>query len=544
MANKLLEMFDGFTENLNKTFYSKDERRIEVGRNTFSTTTPVEMIHEPDVIPGDLSYSYSWGSHVDYIITQRNNLIKTWRHATYIPEVDEALQEILNEALVFEEDDTLPFDLQLHDLDVTDPVKGKIQKSFEKIINMLDFQLNGQNLFKQWYVDGVLSFEVVYDNSKLSQGIKKIILLSPYNFYKYKDITTGEYFYFLNTRLPDDSQSFTLTTMAQAAEIKYKPEQITQITSGILSEDRLFSISPINKALKVINQLQLIEDSLVIHRITRAPEKKVFYIDTGRLPKAKAEQYIQNLMMKHRNKMVYNYDTGSVENRKRAISVLEDYWLPRSADGKGTQIETLSGSDADLSNIADLEHFYGKVYKALNVPVQRREMESSFSAVTVNNLDVERDEIKFFKSIVQLRKRFTPVIKDLLKKDLISSKVFTLKDWNRLEPSLRLAYKNANNYAEAKKLMLFQQRMEIAEMALGLVESNVVTRKWIQREIMGYEEEDWKLHDVEEEEEVEKYGEPEPAEGGEGGEAGGAAPAPGSAGPPESLATQVPGAPA
>lgn len=540
MANRLTEMFSGLTEQLNKPFYSKEERKIEVGRSTLSTSTPQEMIQEPDVIPGDLSYSYSWGSQVDYIITQRNNLIKTWRHATYIPEVDEALVEILNEALVFDEDDSLPFDLELHDLDVTDPVKGKIQKSFEKIMNMLDFHLNGQNLFKQWYVDGVLSMEVVYDNSKLSQGIKKIILLSPYNFYKYKDLNTGEYRYFLNTRLPDDSQSWTLTSAAQAAEIEYKPEQITQITSGILSEDRLFSISQINKALKVINQLQLVEDSLVIHRITRAPEKKVFYIDTGRLPKAKAEQYIQNLMSKHRNKMVYNYDTGSVENRKRAISVLEDYWLPRSQDGKGTQIETLSGSDADLSNIADLEHFYGKVYKALNVPVQRREMESSFSAVTVNNLDVERDEIKFFKSIVQLRKRFSPMIKDLLKKDLLAGKVFTLKDWNRLEPTLRLVYKNANNYAEAKKLMLFQQRMEIAEMALGLVEENVVTRKWIQREIMGYEEEDWKLHDVEEEEETEKYGVDEPAEGGA---EGAVPPAAGGEGPPESVATQVPGAP-
>lgn len=502
-------------EELKKTFYSARESKLEIGRSKhLSQSTPELLVREPDVIPTDVAYNFVLGGAVEYILAERNRLIKEWRSVTFLPEVDEAVQEICNESLV-NENYELPFELNLDDLEVTEQLKKKIFDLHEKTLNLLDFKNKGSELFKQWYVDGVLNFECVYDNVHIKKGIQKIILLPPFDFFKIKNIKTGKVNFFINTSLSSESSSNSLPSLLQlqdSSEIRYEPEQITQVNSGVYSMDRLFSISHISKAMKVINQVQLIEDAIIIYRITRAPEKKVFYIDTGRLPKGKAEQYIQTLMSKHRNKSTYNVETGQLENRKKTVSLLEDYWLPRSADGRGTQIETLPGSGQDLGEIQDLEFFYKKLYRALNVPSQRRDPESRFSAVNSNNVEVENNEIKFNKFILQLRLKFNYLFLDLLKKELISTKTFTLDDWQKYNQNIKFVYKNNNDYAEAKKLMNIESKLNIATAATQLADEKIVTKQWIKEEILGFSEDTIKELDKQENEEKKKY--PNEEEGG------------------------------
>lgn len=510
------------SEELKKTFYSSRESKDEVGRNdALSTTTPAALAQEPDMVLSDVSYNYVLGGQIDFILTQRNNLIRKWREVTYLPEVDEAIQEICNEALVFDEEEVYPFEISMEDLEITDALKEKIEASFTKIMNLLDFMNKGEELFKNWYVDGVLNFEAVYDNKKIKEGIKKIIMLPPFDFFKIKDINSGEITFFYSNRLSSDrynAKSVTLLQLMNTAreELKYKPEQITQITSGVPSRDRLFSISNINKAMKAINQVTLIEDSILIYRITRAPEKKVFYIDTGKMPKGKAEQYIKNMMTKHRNRMIYNATDGTIENRKERVSIQEDFWLPRSIDGRGTQIETLPGTGTELGEIEDLNFFYDKLYRALNVPVNRRDRRESRSiGLTPNNLELEKEELKFNKFIFQLRKRFILGIKDLLKKDLLSTNTVSLEDWHKIKDKVLFIFKNNNEYAEMKKLQVFDSRMNIAQTALQLKEEKVVSAMWIRKEVMNQTDEEIKQIDKEIEEELAKY--PDEEEGGGGG---------------------------
>lgn len=518
-----MAFYDGLFEELKKTFYSEREARVEINKNKqLSTTTPAILTTEPDVVLTDVSHQFTIGSQVDFILTRRNELIKQWRSAVYLPEVDEAVGEIINEALVFEEDDSIPIELDLEDLELHDNMKEKIKESFEKILGLLDFSKKGPMLFRQWYVDGVINFECVYDNKRTKEGIQKIILLSPFDFFKIKDITSGKTEFFFSNRLSNDMYNrpnFNLIQLMNHAptELKYKDEQITQVASDVQSLDRLFSVSNINKAIKVINQVGLIEDSIIIYRITRAPDKKAFYIDTGRLPKGQAEQYINTMMNKHRNKLSYNVETGQIENRKRVVAMSQDFWLSRNAEGRGTQIETIQGTGQELRDIADLDYFYEKMYRALNVPVNRRnKTESRTPNLNSQQVDIEREEIKFFKFVLQLRKQFNGIFRDMLKKDLISTKIVSLEDWYKIKDKLKFKYKNNNEYAEMKKLQVFETRMNIAALADSLVESRLVSRAWVRREVLNQNEEETKEIDKE----LEKEKAEEPPEEEENGGSG------------------------
>ena len=358
---------DNLSENLRRTFYSSAEARQETGqKRKLSSTTPEVLLQDPDVILSDVTYNQFLGMQSEFIITQRNLLIRQWRKSTFLPEVDEAIQELINEILVFEEDDSLPIEINMDNWDIPDKIKETITESFAKILRLLDFRNEGSELFRQWYIDGILNLEVIFDNAKLKSGIQKIKLMSPFDFFKVKNINTNEIEYFYNTKLNTDAykkQNFSLQSLGDDVDkhIKYKPEQITQVTSGITSIDKLFSISPLNKAMKTINQVSLIEDSLLIYRITRAPDKKAFYIDTGRLPKGKAEQYLKQMMQKHRNKLEYNRDTGTLENNKKTISAQEDFWLTRCIS-LDTKIPLMDGRDLPLKDI--IKEFGDDIRKA------------------------------------------------------------------------------------------------------------------------------------------------------------------------------------
>lgn len=523
--DKLNEAGGVIAEELKRTFYSDKEAKQELVRNkSLSTTTPAILSQEPDLILTDTSQQYTLGSTVDYILTMRNALIKQWRNATFVPEVDEAIQEIVNEALVFEENGDLPIELDLEDIDVPDKLKKQIIESFAKIMIVLDFSKRGHEIFRQWYIDGILNLECVYDNNDRKAGIKKIILLNPFDFFKVKDMSTGKIEYFYSNRLNSElynKPTFNLLQlqMDSKEELRYKDEQITQITSGVNSVDKLFSISHLNKAMKVVNQVSLIEDSIIIYRITRAPEKKAFYIDTGRLPKGKAEQYLTTMMNKHRNKLVYNVETGTIENRKKSIALFEDFWLTRNSEGRGTEIETIQGTGSELRDIADLDYFYDKMYRALSVPTTRRQKsESRFTGIGSQNVDIEREEIKFFKFILNVRKRFNELFKDLLKKELITSLVISVDDWNKIREKIKFKYINNNEYSEMKKLLVFESRMNIAQLTTDLVENKMVSKAWVRKEVLNQTEEEMKEMDKEIEEEQEK--DPDDEEDGFGGGGG------------------------
>jgi len=515
-----MSFWETLQEEIKKTFYSNREAKIRLGdREKYSQSTPVDVVqNDRDGIITDVSTTYSISGAVDFLIQDRNNLVKQWKAASYLPEVDDAIQEIINDAIVFEETGDMPITLDLEDVELSDNIKEKIQEAFDKILRLIDFKNNGQELFHQWYVDGTLNLEVVYNNKSFKEGIKKILLLPPFDFFKFLNIKNGEVKYFYNNRATSElRKKLTITQLYTdyKPEIIYEPEQITQAVSGIYSMDKLFPISYLNKAMKVINQVSLIEDAIVIYRITRAPEKKVFYIDTGRMPKAKAEEYLKKMRDKHRQSLVYNSETGTIDNRRKTQAILEEYWLPRNSEGKGTQIDVIQGTGQNLGEIQDLDYFYNKMYRALGVPPSRRSRETRSVHISMNQMDIERDEIKFHKFVLKLRNKFQIMFIDLLKKELLSTELITLRDWEVIKSFIKFIWNNVNDYAEKKFLQNLEDRFAIATSALAFVEQGLLSREYIRKEILKQTDEDIKKMDktIETEREKHKKDNPESEEG-------------------------------
>jgi len=480
-------------ETLKKSFYSERESNFELkqGKN-FSQDTPEELIQQDGTIAADASESYSLGKSIDAILAEKSNLINNWRDMAYSPEVQDAIDEILNEAFVTDETGDRPFEMNLDDMEMPDSIKKKIEESYEKLFNLLDFDEKGEQLFKQWYIDGMLAMETVYNNNQLKNGIRALKILPPKGFYTIKDPKTKKTRHFLDTRQEQQNgQRVSLLTMYNDSNIQYIPEQICYIDSGEYSKDRLFPISHLHYASKVNNNLAMIEESMLIYRFTRSPQRNAIYVDTGRLPKAKAEQYIKNLMSKHRNKTTYNIGTGTVDNRKRSISMQEDIWFAVNAEGRGTKIESLQTASVDVTEIADLDYFYRKLWRSLKVPVQRRDPESRGNTINFQNQEIENEEIKFYKFVLKLRKRFMGIFRDLLKKELLITKVVSLEDWELIKGSIKFIFKNNNDFAKNKKLQTITAMMEVVQVATQIkADGGPMTNKFIETEIMGLTDEE------------------------------------------------------
>ena len=470
-------------EKLSRPFYSTREAALDSSKGTTQLSTP-EYQENPYITYDPFSlYTNNLMEQVSSAKTV-NEFIKRWRQSAMLPEVDDALQEITSEAITFDEKDKV-IEVDLEGLELPDPIKKKMEESFERILFLLDFNVRGDEIFKQWYVDGVLTFEVVYREKDLKEGIQKLILLSPFNFFKVKDEKTGMMKYFFHKK-----PSYDIVKDLQNADKTYFEEQVAQITSGLWDSDKKYSLSFLQKALKVINQLSLIEDSLVIFRITRSPERRVFYIDTGNLPKTKAEEYVKSLISKYRQKRIYNTDSGTVENKSRQISILEDFWFPvsQTASGqRGTKVETLQGQNPGFNTFDDMNYFVKKLYKALNVPPNRSNDDDRLQISS--GVDIERDELKFFKYILKLRRKFNNLFIDLLKKDLISKGVFSVEDWNEIQEKIAFKYANSNEFSEIKKLQLIDLRLQAANQALPFLESGILDEYYIQRECLMLTEE-------------------------------------------------------
>lgn len=467
---------------LRKTTYSDKESTLERFKDSSQIAPEHELENQHIVYNPFESYTNSQIGTASVAVINYGDAVRRWREAAQCPEVDEALQEISGEAIVFDEiDDAVA--INLDDIEISEQIKTKMREAFDKILYLLDFNEKGEELFRQWYVDGSLTLECVYNNRKPKDGLQRLILLPPFNIFKFKNEKTAEIRWFRNS-----NPTYNIMRDLENAEKSYFDEQITQITSGFTSPDKKIFYSPLQKAMKSINQLYLLEDSLVIYRLTRSPEKRLFKVDTGNLPKSKAEEYMRSLMQKYRQKKIYNTETGTIEDKNKAISILEDFWFAVNAQGKGTSVEVLQGSSLNFGSFDDIDYFVNKVYKSLNVPMGRRNKEAR---VTFNsNIDIEKEELKFFKYIQKLRRRFNNMFVDLLKKELIARQVMSLEDWIKIQEKIKFKYADSNEISMFKKMQTLQVRMDAANAASPLIDQQIIDKVWIQQNILELNDEE------------------------------------------------------
>ena len=477
----LRDKYNSLMENLKFPFYSKVEQEIEAIPDSSQTSTEKE-VESPYISynPAFTSYSLNSYGQEQALATNKNESIMRWRQSSYLPEVEQAVSEVANEAIVYDEINEA-IKLNLSDVECPDIIKDKMNESFDKILYMLDFNERGDDLFKQWYVDGQLNVESVFDNQKIREGIKKLVLLTPFGF-NTAITPTGEKKYFYGDSVKDSTKV-------------YSDEQITHINSGIPSLDKKFHVSFLNYAMKPINQLSLMEDSLVIARITKSNEKRAFYIPTKGLNKYKAEEFLQQTINKYRQKKIYNLDTGQVENKSRSISVLEDMWFPVDASGSGPRVENIAGTAPGFTSFEDVDYLVNKVYRALKIPISRRAPDQRMTVT--NQVDIEKDELKFFKFVLKLRRRFNNLFVDLLKKDILARKIMSVEDWMRIQEKIKFTYANSNEYSEIKNNQILDMRIATANNADQLVNSKYISKIYVQENILRLTEDEIKKIDQE-----------------------------------------------
>jgi len=407
-----------------------------------------------------------YGTYVDLEGTSKNEieLITRYREMSLQPECEAAIEDIVDESIVIEEDepavkimlDKLPKPYN------AETIKQKIQDEFDSVLRLLNFRNEGHDIFKRWYIDGRSYYHMIIDDSAPAEGIQELRYIDPRRIRKVREIrkklndqgveiidSITEY-YVYNERGLNNAQS---TTMVG---IKIAPDSICNAHSGLVDATRNMVLSWLHKAIKPLNQLRMIEDAVVIYRISRAPERRIFYIDVGNLPKIKAEQYLKDIMNKYRNKLVYDANTGELRDDKKFLSMMEDYWLPRREGGKGTEIDTLPGGE-NLGQMTDVEYFQEKLYKALNVPVSRLKSDSGFSLG--RSAEISRDELKFFKFISRLRNRFSHLFDKLLRTQLLLKGVIENDDWDVIKQFISYDFAKDSYFTELKESEVLQGRM-------------------------------------------------------------------------------------
>jgi hypothetical protein len=394
-----------------------------------------------------------FGAYVDLDGDNAKNeaeLIVKYRDIASQPECDAAISDIVNEAIVGDHDSS-PVNIILDKVETSDNIKDVIREEFDNIMSMLNFNNYAHDIFRKWYIDGRLPYHIVIDDKNPKKGIQELRYIDPLKLRKVKEVeeskdaktgatlvkSSQEYFIFMNTSMGDKNTT----------GLKIHRDSIAYCTSGMLDPSRKRILSHIQKAIKPVNQLRMMEDSLVIYRISRAPERRIFYIDVGNLPKGKAEEYLRGIMNQYRNKLVYDASTGDIKDDRKHMSMLEDFFLPRREGGRGTEITTLPGGE-NLGQIDDILYFQKKLYRSLNVPLNRLEQESQFSLG--RSTEISRDEVKFKKFIDRLRKKFSDLFVQLLKTQLILKGVITKSDWDNWKEDITFDFIEDNYFSELK----------------------------------------------------------------------------------------------
>jgi len=415
------------------------------------------------------------------------HLIMKYRGVAMHPEVDMAIEDITNESISGGELEQ-SIDINMDNLEQSDKIKKIIKEEFDNIYSMLNFNELGHDIFRRWYVDGRIFHHLVVNESNLKAGIQEIRPIDSAKMRKVKQVKkkkdpqTGVNLiekvdeYYIYQEKPGQANS----------GVKLTLDSVSYCTSGLLDEGRKKVISYLHKALKPINQLRMMEDSLVIYRLARAPERRIFYIDVGNLPRGKAEQYMKDIMTRYRNKLVYDASSGEIKDDRKHMSMLEDFWLPRREGGRGTEISTLPGGE-NLGQIDDIVYFQKRLYRSLNVPISRLESENQFSLG--RSTEVSRDELKFQKFIDRLRTRFAHLFYDILKKQLILKGVIAEEDWNGIKNDIVLDFVRDNHFTELKNAELLREKLQTLDQISNYV-GEYFSKEWVQKNILRFSDED------------------------------------------------------
>jgi len=417
------------------------------------------------------------------------DMVKKYREMAMHPEVDSAIEDILHEAIVADQNDS-PVEINLDNLDVSESVKVMIRDEFNYIKNLYGFDNKAHEMFRRWYIDGRLYYHKVINLDSPAEGIKEVRYSDPSKIKKVRQITkpkTADEFMKYDFGSSEEYFIYNpkgLNNTSANSGIKIAKDAITYVTSGIMDTNRNIVLSYLHKGIKVLNQLRMIEDSLVIYRISRAPERRIFYIDVGNLPKVKAEQYLREVMGRYRNKLVYDAATGEIRDDRKYMSMMEDFWLPRREGGRGTEITTLPGGQ-NLGELTDVQYFQTKLYKALNVPAGRLDSSTSFNLG--RSSEITRDELKFTKFVGKLRKKFGDLFNDALKTQLILKSVITPEDWEDMKEHIQYDYLKDNHFTELKNLEMKTEQLNV----LGLMDPFVgkyFSIEYIRSEVLGMTE--------------------------------------------------------
>ncbi len=415
-------------------------------------------------------------------------LIRQYRGVAMHPEVDAAIEDIVNEAVTIE-DKGLSVKLVLDDVEASDKIKKEIQEEFSIVLNMLKFNDLGHDIFRRFYVDGRIYHHLVVNDSNLKAGIQEIRPIDATKIRKVKEIKnkkdplTGAKI----VEKVDEHFIYQDKPGQQVNGIKLTTDSVSYVTSGLLDESRKKVVSYLHKALKPINQLRMMEDSLVIYRLARAPERRIFYIDVGNMPRGKSEEYMKNIMTKYRNKLVYDANTGKLKDDRKHMSMLEDFWLPRREGGRGTEISTLPGGE-NLGQIDDIIYFQKRLYRSLNVPSSRLEQEQA-SGLLGRSTEINRDELKFQKFIDRLRRRFSGLFLEILRKQLVLKGTITNEDWEAWRNELVVDFVSDNHFAELRNAELVRERLQTLDMTQQYV-GEFYSKEWVFKNILNLSQEE------------------------------------------------------
>ena len=472
---------------------------FEIKRKDKSPTTIVDPSSDDGTYDAVSGGFYSAVMDTDGRSRTEDDLIRRYRDIAIQPECDSAIEDIVSEAIASDERD-MCVSVVLDNLQVSATIKKRIKDEFERILQLLDFNNKAHDIFRRWYVDGRIFYHKVIDSQNPRKGIQQLRYIDPRKIKKVREVQTGKRgqvdvvkkfkeFYIYNQHGHQVNNTST--------GVKLTFDSIAYCPSGLIDMHKGTVLSYLNKAIKPVNQLRMIEDSVVIYRISRAPERRIFYIDVGNLPKIKAEQYLKDVMNRYRNKLVYDASTGEIRDDRNHMSMLEDFWLPRREGGRGTEITTLPGG-SNLGEIDDILYFQRKLYRSLNVPISRMEAEQNFSLG--RSTEITRDELKFTKFVARLRKKFSVIFTDMLRTQLVLKGVIADEEWKDMKEHIQYDFLQDNNFTELKNAELMKERLEM----LGQVESYVgqyFSKSWVKKNVLKFTDEEIEEMDNEMEQE-------------------------------------------
>ena len=448
------------------TIGQKDIVRQEVPEQT-SFALPTQALDDGAVT---ITQNAHFGTYVDLEGSVRNELelITRYREMSNHPECDMAIDEIVNESISHDDDGKI-VDIVMDDLKQPETIKKKIKEEFETILKMLNFSNLASDIFRRWYIDGRIYYHVIVNENNPKEGIKELRYIDPRKIRKVREIhktkdpktgadiikSTAEYYVY------NDKGTTTQTYTSNVnAGLRISPDSVINVNSGLMDAKNTFVISYLHKAIKPLNQLRMIEDAVVIYRISRAPERRVFYIDVGNLPKGKAEQYLRDVMIKYRNKMVYDAQTGELRDDRKHLSMLEDFWLPRREGGKGTEITTLPAGQ-NLGQMDDVQYFQKKLLQSMNVPYSRLEPQGGGLVGIGRTTEVTRDELKFNRFVEKLRNKFSQIFDHALSTQLVLKGICTKEEWDKFKDDVFFEYKKDNNFAELREADVLANRIQL-----------------------------------------------------------------------------------